>query len=197
MTVSSILKSRDALNHVLKLQRLSLANYLQFARPWTRHADCNLWDMVSRIAAVQMQNAARVSELLVERHARIDPGTFPARFTGLNDLSIEYVALRVVEDLERIIRDLRSCEDVLRGDGPAWDLVKAILRDEGRQLEMLRKECHPSLEKSGASRDIRHSRSCGRGSAIMPTSRSNCSIGRLSRSSFIPVRRRRRDDAVV
>jgi len=165
MVVSSILKSRDALNHVLNLQRLSLANYLQCAKPWTRETDCKLSKIVSAIAAVQMQNAARVSELLIERYGRIDLGTFPAHFTGLNDLSINYAVPRVADDIERMIRDLRSSEDVLRGDRAAWHLVKGILRDEKRHLEMLWNEYHLSVANCGYSHGAPHFRSRRRGMA--------------------------------
>ena|SRR5687768_5270905 len=151
MGLRPIVDSRTVLNHVLNLQRFSLANYLRYARPWASEPDHVLLTVVFGIAQVQQENAKRVGVLLVERHASAEPGTFPMRFTGLNDLSIRYVAPRVVEDLERIIYDLRWCAEALREDRTAWELLQAILHDEERHLQMLRDELlHSQKEPSTA-----------------------------------------------
>lgn len=186
MTVQSFLNGRDALNHVLNLQRFSLANYLRFARPWTREADCKLLATVFDIAEVQMQNATRIGGLLVERHASIEPGSFPTRFIGLNDLSIEHAALRVAEDLDWIIRNLQSCEDVLGDDAAAWELVQGMLRDEKRNINMLRKDFYPPLGNSGHFREVRYIRRGRRGTWPLSTIRSDCSVRRPARVPFVP-----------
>jgi hypothetical protein len=125
---------------VLNLQRFSLANYLRYARPWVREPDHVLLSVLFGIAQVQHENAARIGELLVQRHASVEPGTFPMVFTGLNDLSARHVAPHVVEDLERIIHELRLCAEVLRDDAIAREIVEAILRDEQRHAQILREE---------------------------------------------------------
>jgi hypothetical protein len=107
-----------------------------------------------RIAEVQTQNASRIGELLVERHASVEPGAFPMRFTGLNDLSIRYATPRVVDDLERIIHELHGCGDLLRNDEVAWDLVQAILRDEQRHLTLLREELRHIEESEAADKRL-------------------------------------------
>jgi hypothetical protein len=140
MEMRPLIKSESLLNHVLNLQRFSLANYLRFARPWTREADHLLLNVVFGIADAQTQNANRIAKLLVERHASVRPGTFPMRFTGLNDVSIRHAAPSVVEDLERTVHDLRWCAEALRDDDLARDIVQAILRDEQEHLQILRDE---------------------------------------------------------
>ena len=140
MALRSTVNSKDVLNHVLNLQRFSLANYLRFARPWASEPDHVLLTVVFGIAQAQQQHADRIGMLLVERHARAEPGTFPLRFTGLNDLSIRHVSPLVVEDLERMIHDLHGCAEALRDDSAASALVQAILRDEQRHLQILREE---------------------------------------------------------
>lgn len=140
MALRPVVNSKAVLNHVLNLQRFSLAGYLRFSRPWASDPDHVLLQIVFGIAQIQQVHATRVGELLVERHASTEPGTFPMRFTGLNDLSIRYVAPLVVEDLQRIIHDLHWCAEALRDDSTAWELVQAILRDEERHLQMLRDE---------------------------------------------------------
>ncbi len=151
MALRSIVHGKAVLNHVLNLQRFSLANYLRFARPWACEPDHVLLTVVFGIAQAQQKQAERIGMLLVERHARAEPGTFPLRFTGLNDLSIRRVAPLVAEDLERIVQDLHGCAEALRDDGPALALVQAILRDEQRHLQMLRDELlHLQKEPSTA-----------------------------------------------
>jgi hypothetical protein len=130
------------LNHVLNLQRFSLANYLRFARPWTQEPDHLLLTVVFGIAQAQQENATRIGELLIQRHASVRPGTFPISFTGLNDLSVRHVAPRVVEDLQRTIHDLGWCVEALPDDEAARRIVQAILRDEERHLQILRDELH-------------------------------------------------------
>jgi hypothetical protein len=142
MSLRPTITSKSILSHVLNLQRFSLANYLRFARPWTQEPDHLLLTVVFGIAQAQQENATRVGELLVERHASVQPGTFPMRFTGLNDLSVRHVAPRVVEDLEWIIHELRFCAEALRDDEAARKIVQPILRDEERHLRILRDELH-------------------------------------------------------
>ncbi len=146
--------SKTILNHVLNLQRFSLANYLRFARPWTHEADHVLLAIVFGIADTQQKHASRVGELLIERHASTELGTFPVRFTGLNDLSIRYLAPFVVEDLKGIIHDLRWCDDAVRDDRPSWELVQAILADEQRHLRILLEELDHLKESGPADQDL-------------------------------------------
>jgi hypothetical protein len=137
MALRPVIKSQAILNHVLNLQRFSLANYLRYARPWAGGPDHILLKVVFGIAQVQRENATRVGELLVQRHASAAPGIFLMSFTGLNDLSVRHVAPRVVEDLERIIHELRLCAEALRDDDLAREIVEAILHDEERHLRIL------------------------------------------------------------
>jgi hypothetical protein len=150
----SVHSTRQVLNRALNLQRFSLANYLRFARPWAREADHVLLAVVFGIADVQRKNSVRVGELLVERHASVEPGVFPMRFTGLNDLSILYAAPHVVEDLERIVQELCVCGDMLRDDRTAWDLVQTILHDDQRHLQILRDELHHAQESAATERQL-------------------------------------------
>jgi len=152
MKAPSKLDHRTVLNRVLNLQRFSLANYLRYARPWAGEADHVLRTVVIGIAEAQSQNAIRVGELLIERHASVKPGTFPEGFTGLNDLSIRYVAPGVVDDLNRILNDLRACGDLLRNDGTAQELVQAIILDEERHAKILSEELQHVRQVESASR---------------------------------------------
>jgi hypothetical protein len=151
MALRPVINSKAILNHVLNLQRFSLANYLRFATPWAKESDRGLFSVVFGIAEAQMENATRVGELLVERHASAKPGTFPMRFTGLNDVSLRHIAPHIVEDLERNTHDLRWCAESLSRDGTARNIVQEILRDEQRHLQTLREELDSAREGESPS----------------------------------------------
>ena len=76
MALRPIADSKAILNHVLNLQRFSLPSYLRFARPRAGESDLGLLSVVVGIAEAQVENATRVGELLVERHANSKPGNF-------------------------------------------------------------------------------------------------------------------------
>ncbi len=151
MALRPAMKGEILLNQVFNLQRFSLANYLRFAGPWSREPDHVLLEVLCAIAQVQDQNAARVGELLSERHASPRPGNFPTRFTGLNDISVRHAAPHVVEDLERTIYKMSACLEAHGDDSTGRDIVQAILLDEQQNLKILREELDhvPAGETSG------------------------------------------------
>jgi hypothetical protein len=151
MALRPVADSKAILNHVLNLQRFSLASYLRFARPRAAESDRDLLSVVVGIAEAQGENTTRLGELLVERHASAKPGTFPMRFTGLNDVSVRHLAPHIIQELERSVHELRWCADALRDDATARDIVKLVLRDEQRHLLVLREKLDVARETEAPS----------------------------------------------
>lgn len=152
MVLRPIADSRAVLNHALNLQRFSLANYVRFAKPWANESDRGLLSVLSNIAEAHTEGATRVGQLLVERHACVNGGAFPARFTALNDLSVRHVAAQMVEDLERNVRRLRSCAEALNDDVTAREIVDELLHEEQHHLRTLRDALNLGLENGTANR---------------------------------------------
>lgn len=137
----------NILSQLHGIERFSLANYLRDAHPWTDGNTAPLRQAVLQIADQQQKYADRLGELIVERDGYVEGKSFPLRFTAFNDLSFEYLASHVMEDQERIIREVKACTDELAGDFTAHSLALEILGAEQGHLENLRElrtTCNPS-----------------------------------------------------
>jgi len=126
------------LNHLLNLERLSLANYLQYAQPWVHPADQPLHEAVERIAREELECGRRIAALITRRKGPVALGqSFPNRYTAYSDLNLRYLLDRLVEDQERIIQEVETTCMELRGDAEAASLAAEVLRREQGHLKML------------------------------------------------------------
>lgn len=126
------------LNRLLNLERFSLAKYLQYARPLVRPGDEALRDAVGRIACDQLECARRVADLTTRRKAGVQPGQgFPAKYTAYNDLEIRPLLDRLIEDQERIVREVGACLAALGGDHEAECLTAEVLGSEQTHVNTL------------------------------------------------------------
>ena len=126
------------LNCLLNLERFSLANYLRYASPVVRPGDEPLRDALGQIARDQREWARRVADLITRRKAGVQPSRgFPAKYTAYNDLDIRYLLGRVIEDEERIVREVWRCLGELRGDPEAEALAAEVLDSEQAHIKRL------------------------------------------------------------
>ncbi len=80
------------------------------------------------------------------------PG-FPARYTAYNDLDLRYLLGRLIEDQERIVREVWDSLADLRGDVEAESLATEVLRREQGHLKLLRQsQDRPALPETRAAR---------------------------------------------
>ena len=90
--------SVEVLNHLLALLDCSLARYLSFARPWVRRALYLLLDAVARRMSYEHEIfARRIARLISDRRGMVQSCVFPMGFTSYNDLSLEFLAPRLLE----------------------------------------------------------------------------------------------------
>src|SRR5689334_12595945 len=85
------LSTNDVLNKLLVLHTRSLPVYLSYAQPWQVRNHPRVMEALENIVHLQQDMADRVATLLMENNAQLDFGEFPMHFTGLHDLSVEYV----------------------------------------------------------------------------------------------------------
>jgi hypothetical protein len=138
-------KSERILNRLLALEEFSLANYLLYAPPWRAPGEEPLVELVRRIAAEQQAAAERIGDLLVSRYGFIEPSQFPAQFAAYNDLSLDYLLLRLIEHERLMIDEITRCAEQLAGDPEAQQLAEQILTNEKRHLGLLNRLALPSL----------------------------------------------------
>jgi len=147
----------DAINRMMNALRYSLASYLRFARPWVDAGAQTIAETIGHVAESHRQHVTRIGELLVERHGHVESRTFPRPFTGLNDLSIEYLLPLVVEDEKQIVRIIEASAAALECDAEASDLVAEIIDSEKRHLQILeRAPGRRRAMRSDASVQARH-----------------------------------------
>jgi len=103
--------------------RYSLASYLRFARPWIDASTQSIAESIGHVAQHHRQHVTRIGELLVDRHGHVESRAFPQAFTGLNDLSIEYLLPLVIEDEKQIIRVIEATAVALECDAEASSVV--------------------------------------------------------------------------
>lgn len=87
----------DILNRLYALHCRSLAVYLHYAPPdrWTTYPHAH--DVLVQIAADHLRTADRLGGLILESGGTVDPAEFPMSFTGLHDLSVEYLVKMLLE----------------------------------------------------------------------------------------------------
>lgn len=97
----------DVLNQLYVLHYRSLPQYLHYAPPheFRRHPQASA--VLAQIVADQTRTADRLATMVLDAGGLVDPGEFPMSFTGLHDLSVEYL-LRQVIDRQR--RHITACE---------------------------------------------------------------------------------------
>src|SRR5690349_16330051 len=106
----------QALNRLLVLFQYSLASYLGYARPWAQAGNRPLLKAVRGITADHQAHAQRVGKMILDRRGKVEPGGFPTRFTAYNDLALDYLAGRLVEQQRRIVTEVAACASDLSGE---------------------------------------------------------------------------------
>jgi hypothetical protein len=130
----------DSLNCLLRTLSRSLAMYLSDARPWANREDMPAWREIDDLVFDQTHYAQRVSEAISERDGRLDPGSFPAAYTAIHDLSLEFLYRKVIESHCRDIETIERCAAEL-DDYPALEsLADEILGNARGHLELLEKK---------------------------------------------------------
>jgi ferritin len=127
----------DSINQVMNALRYSLASYLRFARPWIDASAQSIAETIRHVAQDHRQHVTRIGELLVNRHGHVESRAFPRPFTGLNDLSIEYLLPLVIEDEKQIIQIIEASAVALNCDVEVSDLLAEVLDIEKRHLRVL------------------------------------------------------------
>ena len=127
------------LDDLFAIEKFSLASYLRYAPPWSKPDEEPLRNLIRNIGDDQQRNANRVGSLILEHCGHVEGGSFPMRFTAFNDLSLEYLARRVIEDQKRIVREVRMCANDLAGAPVTHSLALEILGAEQAHLDSLTK----------------------------------------------------------
>jgi hypothetical protein len=129
----------DVLNHLLRLLFRSLPVYLSpFPQHvWARDGEAPGLTVLQTIAADRKRLAKRLADAIEQRGGLPDAGRFPAAFTAMNDLSLEYILDRAGRAQQEEIPALRRHLAELEGDPEAYALAAEILANACKHQQML------------------------------------------------------------
>ena len=134
-----------ALNRLLAHQCYSLLNYLSEAPPWTHPGNEELVEATRNIADDHEHYAQRLADAIEDRRGVLEAGRYPMRFLSLNDLALDYLLSRLIEEQQRNIRAIAQCVADLVDDSQARSLASEVLGSERAHLDIL-KEFLPHTE---------------------------------------------------
>jgi len=106
----------DALNRLLAIHYRSLPMYLTEAVPWTHSGDVKASAAVRDIVTSHQAIVERLAEEIQNRGGVVDPGDFPAEYTDLHFLSLDYLLREIAAGLDLDIQAIQECIRSLEGD---------------------------------------------------------------------------------
>lgn len=93
----------SSLNRLSVAHSRSLTVYLQYAPPWLEKGHEEVTTVLEQIVRDQEATVDRIGTMIQSAGEDVDPGKFPISFTGLHDLSIEYLVSLMIEGQREII----------------------------------------------------------------------------------------------
>lgn len=127
----------EMLNRLLPALNCSLARYLEYGNPWAP-AGTEAWTAaIHRVAHDHALYAQRLEEVIRELHGRPNFGSFPIRFTAINDLDVRHLAGRVAAELRATLPLLEEAVAAVADVASARHLAEEILGNSRGHLEAL------------------------------------------------------------
>ena len=129
--------TNTVLNRLRVLHSRSLVAYLRYVCPWIRKEFHNAADILETMTDETQRIADRIGEMILARGGDVEAGEFPLEFTGLHDLSVDYLLKLLVEDQESAITTIQTCVDQLGDDPLAQALAEESLGAAKGNLDSL------------------------------------------------------------
>ena len=104
----------EILNRLYVLHRRSLAVYLHYAAPHDLARNAKAQAVLADMAADHERTADKLATLILDAGGLVDPGEFPMAFTGLHDLSVEYLVKQLIDRQHKHIAACQKLADLLK-----------------------------------------------------------------------------------
>lgn len=114
----------DALQQLVQVLGGSLPMYLANALPWTARGNEKSAETLSLVVHDQGQTLARAVTMIVGLGGVAEQPSFPAGFTSLNDVSLDYLLQRLSAEQTEIVPRLERLATILPAGSPARDLIE-------------------------------------------------------------------------
>lgn len=106
--------TNDVLNRLLIIHHRSLPMYLSYAHPRVTRGHEATAETLESIVADQKAMVDRIGRCIVDEEGSVDFGEFPMLFTGLHDISLDYLLQKLIEYQQRSTEQIQQCVDDLR-----------------------------------------------------------------------------------
>ncbi len=125
----------------MRLLCRGLPAYLMEMKPWTQPEQESLSKALAHLVDDRRLFAGRVARAILDYGGDPDPGPFPLKYTGLNDVSLRYLIYQVIESLHEDMEVLQSISAQLEGLPRLHALSEEILGNTKGHAEILGKVC--------------------------------------------------------
>ena len=127
----------QTLNRLLIVHYRSLAMYLGYAKPSWHEGDEHAREVFELIVQDQQETVDRLFERIMDSDGGVEFGHFPMEFTGLHDLSFEFLLQKLIEHQRHDIGAIESCIRNLDSDLFARAVAEESLGAAKGHLESL------------------------------------------------------------
>ena len=127
----------STLNRLRIIHTRSFAAYLYYAAPWIRKGFHGAADVLALMGSELERIADQLGEMILNNGGEIIPGEFPIEFTGLHDLSVDYLLGIIIDHQEKDIATIQDCVNQLEADPFAQALAEESLGAAKGHLDSL------------------------------------------------------------
>jgi hypothetical protein len=129
--------TNTVLNELLVILHRSLPMYISDATPWVAYGSEQAQQALNRLVADSRESSARISALLAERRHTIELGEFPMTFTGLHDVSLDYLIEHLIVHQKRDLHRIEALSQRLAGDLEGQAVARQVLANVQGHVEAL------------------------------------------------------------
>jgi hypothetical protein len=140
----------DVLDQLLHLLCRGLPAYVVQINPWMQPGSEPLGSAMQNLDADRQLYARRITQAIIERGGNPDPGVFPLEYTGLNDVSVEYLTNELIDSLNldaeilgaisarlEVIPDLHALAEEILGNTIAHaEILEKVMSEECKNIRV-------------------------------------------------------------
>ncbi len=106
-------ETNSTLNRLRIIHTRSFAAYVHYAAPWIRKGFHGAADVLEIMGSEVQRIADHLGEMILANGGEIIAGEFPIEFTGLHDLSVDYLLGVIIDHQEKDIAAIQECVNQL------------------------------------------------------------------------------------
>lgn len=129
----------SALNDLLVRLNRSLLQYAGESWPWTDLEAAGEQAVVDSLVQRQRTHVGRLAELLWGRYWNIDFGVYPAEYTDLHYVALDYLLTLLVASENDVLGEIERVLPLCAGDEDAARIVEDARNDQREIVEQLQR----------------------------------------------------------